>query len=132
MEKLKDSYRMFVVPLQILEDENLTSQEKLIFVVLRSFANPHTNVVFPSRKTIAKLASVSVSSVKRSINKLVEKGYLIKEKRYEYNHENKTARRTSNNLTFAMPVTEGGHSEPGGGHREPGGGVTVNREGGSQ
>ena len=91
MEKLKDSYRMFVVPLQILEDENLTSQEKLIFVVLRSFANPHTNVVFPSRKTIAKLASVSVSSVKRSINKLVEKGYLIKEKRYEYNHENKTA-----------------------------------------
>ncbi|WP_336791137.1 helix-turn-helix domain-containing protein [Paenibacillus sp. MMO-177] len=91
------------VPIELLEDQNLSSSEKLVYIALYSFVNAHTLQAFPSVSKIAQLASVSERTVQRVMTTLAEKGYLTREAQYRYDPKNKTARQTSNLYSLDIP-----------------------------
>ncbi|MCY9771470.1 helix-turn-helix domain-containing protein, partial [Paenibacillus alvei] len=53
--------RVFIVPVDILDVPDLTSSEKLVYIVLRSYSyvNPSDSSAFPDYETIARKASLS-------------------------------------------------------------------------
>lgn len=131
-EFIQDTYRVFVVPVAVLEDSGLSAQEKLVYVVLRSFCSAHKSEVFPSHATICRLSSLSKSTVIRVLKSLQEKGYIIKKHNYKYDTERKTARQTSNIYKLDVPkqkVMHRGVTETRGGvSQRHGGGVTETHE----
>lgn len=73
-----DRTEFFAVPFDILTSD-LSSHEKIVYMVLQSFVNPHDNEVeFPTIDTIASLASISRSTVLRVLNRLENKGYILR------------------------------------------------------
>ncbi len=66
-----------VVENWLFERGDLSAGDKLIYVVLKSWANCER--IWPSHKTIARKSSVSVATVKRSLNNLRGKKLLIVE-----------------------------------------------------
>lgn len=74
----KNSSAGFImVPKTLLFDKSLKQgQDKLVYVVLLNFANKDTNECWPSHKMLADLAGYSISTVKRSLENLEEKGYV--------------------------------------------------------
>lgn len=58
---------------------------------------------FPSLKTIARCLHISLSTVKRAILELVEKGFLKKDPRFT---EKKNGAQTSNLYTLSIPEKE--------------------------
>lgn len=76
---------------------DLTSSEKLVGVIIHSYANPHGGGAFPSQETISGDASLSRQHVNKCISTLIERGFLTKTKhgfggqkwkRNEYNLDN--------------------------------------------
>lgn len=63
-------------------------QEKMIYIVLERYANNNDGIAFPSISTIAKSAMCGVTTVKKYIKKLVEKGYITKTLRPKSNGDN--------------------------------------------
>ena len=73
MQFLKLSY-------ELITDKNITSNEFRIYTYLMSLYNDKQGCSFPSIEVIAKRTTISMATVKRSIKKLVELGYMMVEK----------------------------------------------------
>jgi len=65
----------------VFEDDNLDTYDKAIYAVISRYSDLDTRICYPSMKTIAKKASCSVNKARKSVNKLVEAGYITKELR---------------------------------------------------
>ncbi|MEV2909522.1 helix-turn-helix domain-containing protein [Paenibacillus larvae] len=94
--------RAFIVPADILDVPDLTTAEKLVYIALRSYTNPHDSSAFPAYETIAKKASLSRRRVIDVIKSLVEKGLIKKESRLQVTKDRKI-KNTSNLYTLEMP-----------------------------
>ena len=66
------------VPNNMAQD-GLSPREQLVYAVLHSYNNPE-NKVFPSLDTLAKRAQLSVPTIRDSLKKLEESGYIKIEK----------------------------------------------------
>ena len=73
MQFLKLSY-------ELITDKNITSNEFRIYTYLMSLYNEKQGCSFPSIEVIAERTTISIATVKRSIKKLVELGYVVVEK----------------------------------------------------
>jgi hypothetical protein len=102
---LKDNLRVFVVPTEIL-DMDIAANEKLVYMVLRSYANGQNGIVFPSYATIAKKASISRTTAIKCVKSLEEAGLLVKETRLKVSTNGK-ASQTSNEYTLIRPAELG-------------------------
>lgn len=102
-EFLTDSLRVFVVPVDIMNVPDLTIYEQMVYMVLRSFANPQSPTAFPSYATIAKLGRMCRRQAISSVAGLLEKGLLKKETRFEVTKD-KQIRNTSNLYHIEMPA----------------------------
>lgn len=65
----------------LIIDTNITSNEFRIYTYLLSLYNENKKCAYPSIETISNRLNISVATVKRSIKKLVELGYMIIEKK---------------------------------------------------
>jgi hypothetical protein len=70
-----------IVPVRLIDDPDLGSYEKLIYMVLCRFADNQTKHCFPSLARVAELAKCSRPTVVKSIRKLIEMGWVKKFKR---------------------------------------------------
>jgi hypothetical protein len=66
-----------VVENWLFDRGDLSAGDKLIYIVLKSRANCES--IWPSHKTIARKASVSVATVKRTLTCLIKKRFLVVE-----------------------------------------------------
>ena len=74
---MKKRLRFAKVAYTVLIDRNLNPIDKIVYCVLDSFANGKTGAnCFPSYKAIAQRLNKSNSTVKRSLKKLKEGGYI--------------------------------------------------------
>lgn len=107
--------RVFIVPVDILDVPGLTTSEKLVYVVLRSYVNPTDPTAFPAYQTIADKASLTRRRVIDIIKSLEEKGLIRKESRFTVT-KNRKIRGTSNTYTLITPKknTRGEIISPGG------------------
>ena len=80
-----------MVPQWIIQHENLTSGAVRVYACLADMANRDKNYAFPSHKTLAVKTNMSVSSVRRHIDELVQVGALIVRKRFKENGEGQTS-----------------------------------------
>ncbi|WP_394239602.1 helix-turn-helix domain-containing protein [Niallia oryzisoli] len=103
MDRLKDSLRVFVVPTEILDMEELDVYEKMTYMVLRSYANGHDDTAFPSYSTIAKKGSMGRKKAIECVNKLVELKLVVKEVRKKVSKNNGISQ-TSNLYTIYRPA----------------------------
>jgi len=55
--------------------------EKMIYITLCRYADNNNSDCYPSLKTIAKKASMSKPTVGKYLDKLIDKGYVDKNKR---------------------------------------------------
>lgn len=110
MEKIMDGMRAFVVPVQVLEDEGLSVYEKMVYVVLRSFCNPHKSEAWPSIQTISRLSGISRRQVIRTLKALEDKGYITKRANFIYDPETKKAKQTANIYKLEVPGVSVSHS----------------------
>lgn len=94
--------RVFIVPVDILDVPDLSSSEKLVYIVLRSYVNPTDPTAFPSYETIAKKASLSRRRVIDIVKSLEEKGLIKKEIRLAVTKDRKI-KNTSNLYTLVTP-----------------------------
>lgn len=103
-EFLKDDgqLRVFIVPVDILDVPGLTTSEKLVYIVLRSYVNPTSPTAFPAYQTIADKASLTRRRVIDIIKSLEEKGLIRKETRFTVT-KNRKIRDTSNIYTLITP-----------------------------
>jgi len=62
-------------------DQDLKTNEKMVLVMLANCCNHHTGQCNPSHKRLAKECGMSISTLKRCIEKLEESGYLKIERR---------------------------------------------------
>ena len=69
---------IYTIPSKILQDDTLTFNDVKIYMMIRSFMDT-TGDAYPSNNWIANEFNMDRSTVIRSINHLVEKGYVIKE-----------------------------------------------------
>src|SRR5690625_97976 len=99
---LQDNLRVFVVPVEIMEVQDLDIYEQMVYIVLRSFTNPRESTAFPSYNTIAKLGRMSRRKAIDCVANLVEKGLLKKEVRLDVT-KNRKIRNTSNLYTVSFP-----------------------------
>lgn len=90
--RVKDEreFSFTIIDNHILENEELTAYEKIVYIILCRFANYKERTCYPSFATIQKLAGCSRITVIRSIKKLEEKGYIKKESRVEENNGSKS------------------------------------------
>ena len=65
----------------LITDTNITSNEFRIYTYLLSLYNENKKCAYPSIETISNRLNISVATVKRSIKRLVELGYMIIEKK---------------------------------------------------
>lgn len=104
-ETIKDTLRVFVVPVDILETPDIDIYEQMVYMVLRSFCNAHKNEAFPSYATIARLGKMSRRKAIDAVQSLIEKGLLRKEMQFTMN-ENKQLRHKSNLYTLETPSAQ--------------------------
>ena len=105
---LQDNLRVFVVPVEIMDVQNLDIYEQMVYIVLRSFTNPREATAFPSYNTIAKLGRMSRRKAIDCVASLVQKGLIKKEVRMDVT-KNRKIRNTSNLYTVENPK-KGVHS----------------------
>ena len=99
---LQDNLRVFVVPVEIMDVQELDIYEQMVYIVLRSFTNPRDVTAFPSYNTIAKLGRMSRRKAIDCVTSLTEKGLLKKEVRFDVTKSRKI-RNTSNLYTVKSP-----------------------------
>lgn len=66
---------------ELITDTNITSNEFRIYTYLLSLYNENKKCAYPSMETISSKLNISIATVKRSIKKLVELGYMTIEKK---------------------------------------------------
>ncbi len=87
----------------IVYDEKLTAYEKLLYVILKTYTNKNTNTAFPSHKKLSENMNVSIFTVKKAIEGLIEKGYL---KKKSGKKGIKGTKDTSNTYTLIEKISE--------------------------
>jgi hypothetical protein len=102
-DKIRDTFRFFIVPLDVLKDKGLTIYEKMVYMVLRSFVNPHNDSVWPSYNQIADLSSMSRRKAITVIEALIQKGYIEREYKFDYNPKQQKVMNENNRYTLKMP-----------------------------
>lgn len=111
----KDRWKEFN---SIVDDENLTSREKLLLVIIFRYVNHITGYASPSRNRIKKLARITDNrTLDNPLDSLIAMGYLIREKGNGVN-----SRYYLKTNCSSMPVSE----------ITPGPGVEITLEGGVQ
>lgn len=65
----------------LITDKNITSNEFRIYTYLLSLYNEEKQCSYPSIDVISERLNISISTVKRSIKRLSELGYIAIEKR---------------------------------------------------
>jgi len=76
----------FVADNKVLDDDKLTSNDKVIYYKLVSYMNRHTGSCFPRHATISKAIGLSRSTIYRSVLHLAKLGY-VKVKRKSSTNE---------------------------------------------
>ncbi|PHC21701.1 helix-turn-helix domain-containing protein [Bacillus wiedmannii] len=71
----------FIIDNEIVDDTRLTHKEMAIYMVLCRHLNQETGSCFPSLSTIGKKVGMSKNTIIKSLNLLIECGYVFKEKR---------------------------------------------------
>ena len=71
--------------IKVYSDTELTPKAKLVYLYLCARAGRESNSCFPSVKTIGRAVNLSESSVKRSLNELLERSYITKVPRFREN-----------------------------------------------
>lgn len=66
---------------ELITDKNITSNEFRVYVYLLSLYNESKACAYPSIDTISANTNISLATVKRSIKRLVELGYMVIEKK---------------------------------------------------
>lgn len=66
----------FIVNKSVIEDENLSVSDKMVYVVLSMYTGNNNKKSFPSVKLISKKSGCGERTVRNSINNLMEKGYI--------------------------------------------------------
>ena len=66
----------FVADRKVLDDDKLSSNDKVIYYKLVSYMNRHTGSCFPRHATISKAIGLSRSTIYRSILHLAKLGYV--------------------------------------------------------
>ena len=102
-DKLKDQLRVFVVPVDIMEVPDLTIHEQMTYIVLRSFANAHSDTAFPSYATIARIGRMTRRHAINCVASLIEKGLLTKEEPQFKVTKDKKIKQTSNVYHIETP-----------------------------
>jgi hypothetical protein len=69
------------MPWAVLDDENLTAHDVLVYATIARYADVNTGVAWPSRKTVAEQARCDIKTVDRCVSRLVDAGFLEKHKR---------------------------------------------------
>lgn len=90
-----------MVTKSVLEDESLKAADKSVYSVLCMYADNRTSDCYPSRETLLKKAGISDNTLRNSIRKLQDSGYIDVKKRYN------SAGRASN-LYVLLDVNNGG------------------------
>ena len=80
-----------MVPRWIIQHENLTSGAVRVYACLADMSNRDKNYALPSHKTLAVKTNMSVASVRRHIDELVNVGALLVRKRFKENGEGQTS-----------------------------------------
>ncbi|MBQ7794845.1 MAG: helix-turn-helix domain-containing protein [Clostridia bacterium] len=96
MPKLKESYTNILN--KLITDKNISEAEFRILCYLLMRAG-NQDICYPSLNTISKDIDISLSTVKRAIPELVDKGYLKK-----INRKRKNGSSTSNLYKFTGKV----------------------------
>ncbi|PFX49709.1 helix-turn-helix domain-containing protein [Bacillus pseudomycoides] len=71
----------FMIDNEVADDERLTHKEMAVYMVLCRHLNQETGSCFPSLSTIGKKVGMSKNTIIKSLNLLIEYGYVFKEKR---------------------------------------------------
>lgn len=71
----------FMIDNEIVDDTRLSHKEMAIYMVLCRHLNQETGSCFPSLSTIGKKVGMSKNTIIKSLNLLIECGYVFKEKR---------------------------------------------------
>ena len=81
--KIKDARQQnyFIISNWVVDKEELSIYEKMIYIVLCRYADNQTSDCYPSLKTIAKKSDITKPTAIKYINKLIDKGYIKKTKR---------------------------------------------------
>lgn len=80
---LKDrrKYGFFMIDNEVADDVRITHKEMAVYMVLCRHLNQETGSCFPSLPTIGKKTGMSKNTVIKSLNTLIDIGYVTKEKR---------------------------------------------------
>jgi DNA-binding transcriptional MocR family regulator len=70
-----------IMPWGLLDDENLTAHDILVYATIARYADGATGEAWPSRQTVAHAARCDIKTVDRAVARLVRSGYLEKQKR---------------------------------------------------
>lgn len=60
----------------VLKDETLKASDKAVYAVLSMYADNSTSQCYPKRETVIRKAGVSDKTLRSSIKKLSDKGYI--------------------------------------------------------
>ncbi|HFR4146081.1 TPA: DnaD domain protein [Bacillus cereus] len=71
----------FMIDNEIVDDSKLSHKEMAVYMVLCRHLNQETGSCFPSLSTIGKKVGMSKNTIIKSLNLLIECGYVSKEKR---------------------------------------------------
>lgn len=72
------------VPNSIIEDPNLTCQEKMLYIVLLSYGRKK-GYCYPTQITLAKILKRDVKDIRKDLKTLNHQGYLRVEKKGRHN-----------------------------------------------
>ena len=70
-----------ILPWAVLEDENLTAYDVLVYATIARYADVNSGEAWPSRQTVAQQARCDIKTVDRAVTRLVAAGFLEKHKR---------------------------------------------------
>lgn len=71
----------FYVDNDFLDDETLSCEEKMVYIVLQSFRGNYdkkTGALCVPMETISKCSGMSINRAKRTIDRLIEDGYVTR------------------------------------------------------
>lgn len=79
VKKLENGFTQ--TPNHIIMDKNLSASEKLVLIGLKMHDFKNSNESYPNQETLAEELNLSLSTVKRALVGLVDKGYLAVRKK---------------------------------------------------
>jgi len=116
---LNSNFAPAVFPADILYDANLDSSERLVLLILFTYTNSHTNTAFPSYQTISERAAISRRSAIRIVERLIEKGYIVKQKNFRESKTKGKIEQTSNLFTLFFQTRKGNEPQKGSDRMSP-------------